>query len=315
MMEKVIFLGTGAGMPTLSRNVASMAVIFQTSGDFWLFDCGEGTQQQIQRAGLKLTRLKNIFITHLHGDHLFGLPGLMASRGLQGIKRAINIFGPVGLEGYLKNSFEYSATYIPYHYKIYSLAREEYLTKKLLWKEEECSVFCVVLNHQIDSFGYAIDEKHIQCNIMAEKLIKMGIMPGPVYGEIKEKNQVMYNGRLFQKKDFIKESVSIKKLCYCGDTAYTENAIRLSKNADLLIHEATFSNDEKDEAEQSYHSTIDDAIKVARAAGVKRLVLTHISPRYGHSSRNSEKESAFRRERVQKYPQVILAEDFLEIKI
>jgi ribonuclease Z len=317
MMEKVIFLGTSAGIPTNARNVASLAITFNgNSGDFWLFDCGEGTQQQIQRAGLKLSKLKNIFISHLHGDHLFGLPGLLATRGLQGITKSINIFGPVGLENYLKNCFDYSSTHIPYKYHIYSIEKENFLTKKLLWKKENCSVFCAILNHQIDSFGYAIFEEKMKRNIIVEKLIRLGVQPGPIYRSIKEKTLItLEDGRILKRDDFVKESVHIKKICYCSDTMFCENAVILARDADLLIHEATFSNQEKTEAEQSFHSTIEDAIKVARSAKVKRLVLNHISPRYQYSVKGSQKWDTFRGEATGQYPEIILAEDFLEIKI
>jgi len=107
MLKKIIFLGTGAGMPTIERNVSSLAVFLNDGGDFWLFDCGEGTQQQLFRAGLKLSKLKAIFISHLHGDHIFGLTGLLASRGLKGIKTGIDIFGPVGLVSYLESCLNY----------------------------------------------------------------------------------------------------------------------------------------------------------------------------------------------------------------
>ena len=316
MFEKIIFLGTGAGMPTKERNVTSLALILNKNGDFWLFDCGEGTQQQIHWAGLKLSKLKNIFITHLHGDHLFGLPGLLATRGLQGIKESVNIFGPIGLEDYLRNCFDYSRTHIPYSYHICSIEKGNFLTKKLLWTKENCSVYCAILNHKVNSFGYAIIEKEIKRNILTEKLLESGIQPGPIYQTIKEKSQItLEDGRILRTEDFIKESINIKKICYCGDTTFTENAVMLSRDADLLIHEATFSGQEQVEAGRSFHSTTEDAIKVAKNANVKRLVLTHISPRYHSSSQDSEKWNIFREEAGSQYPGIILAEDFLEIKI
>ena len=316
MLEKVIFLGTGAGMPTNDRNVASLAVIFNSGGEFWLFDCGEGTQQQIRRTGLRLSKLKNIFISHLHGDHLFGLPGLLATRGLQGIKSSINIFGPVGLENYLKNCFDYSRTHIPYPYHIHQIEKEKYLTKRLLWKKDDYSVYCAILNHQADSFGYVIFEKNIKRNILVKKLLKLGIKPGPICQTIKEKNQVtLEDGRILKTEHFVKESINIIRICYCSDTMFSKNAVILSRDADLLIHEATFSSQEKVEAEQSFHSTIEDAIKIARSAKAKKLVLTHISPRYHRSKQNSKKWNSFCEEANSQFPGIILAEDFLEIKI
>jgi len=316
MLEKVVFLGTGAGMPTKERNVASLAVILNDSGDFWLFDCGEGTQHRIGSVGLKLSKLKAVFITHLHGDHLFGLPGLLATRGLQGVERKIDLFGPIGLENYLDSCFDYSGTFIPYPYQIHHIEKEKFYTKRLLWKNGSDSVYCASLNHHIDCFGYSIFEKNIKRNILTDKLVRLGIKPGPVYMKIKEKKQItLEDGRILKTDAFVKESKNIKKICYCSDTLFSENAIKLSEDADLLIHEATFSSNEKIEAEKSFHSTIEDAIKIARCAKVKRLVLTHISPRYHNSEENFHKWKIFKEEATRQYPGIILAEDFLEIKI
>jgi len=315
-MEKVVFLGTSAGMPTKKRNVPSCALIFNTTGEFWLFDCGEGTQQQIHNAGLKLSKLTNIFISHLHGDHLFGLPGLLATRGLLGIKKSINIFGPVGLDNYLKNNFDYSCTHIPYFYHIYAIEKESYLSKNLLWENGNISIYCALLNHYLDSFGYAIIEKNIKRNILVEKLVKMGIPPGPIYKKFKENGIINLNdGTVLKAVDFIKESISIKKLCYCGDTTFSSNAVILAQGADLLIHEGTFCSKRKQEANQSYHSTIEEAIKVARLARVKKLAITHLSPRYHDLKENTENFLELKKAALKKHPEVILAEDFLEIKI
>lgn len=316
MLKKIIFLGTGAGMPTIERNVSSLAVLLNDSGEFWLLDCGEGTQQQLLRVGLRLSKLKAIFITHLHGDHVFGLPGLLASRGLQGIKTGIDIFGPVGLEGYLNSCFNYSKTHIPYNCRIHQIEKEKYLTKKLLWKSDHFAVYSALLNHQIDCFGYCILNKQIKRNILTDKLLKLGIKPGPIYRQIKENIQVtLKDGRNLKSIDFIKETKHIKKISYCCDTMFSKNAIILSKDADLLIHEATFSSSERFEAEQSFHSTIEDAIKVGYNAGVKKIALTHISPRYNKSAKNPDKWKLFKEEAVKKYPDVILAKDLMEIKI
>jgi len=316
MLNKIIFLGTGAGMPTGKRNVPSVAVFLNEGGDFWLFDCGEGTQQRIFTAGLKLSKLKAIFISHMHGDHLFGLPGLLATRGLQGIKGDIDIFGPVGLQAYLDNCFEYSKTHIPYSYYINEIKPEKYKMKKLLWTKYDFKVYCAVLNHKIDCFGYAVYEKFVKKNILVHKLLKLGIAPGPIYKKIKEKDRVILeNGKMLKIDDFVKESVIVRKICYCSDTMFSENAIELSKDADLLIHEATFSDENKIEAKDSFHSTIEDAVIVAKSANVKRLVLNHFSPRYHKSKKFRHSWEKFKEEAIERYPGVFFAEDFLEIKI
>jgi ribonuclease Z len=316
MLDKVIFLGTGAGMPTNKRNVSSTAVFFNKGGDYWLFDCGEGTQQRIFAAGLKLSKLKGIFISHLHGDHLFGLPGLLATRGLQGIEDDIDIFGPVGLQAYLGNCFDYSKTHIPYSYYINEMKLEKYKTKKLLWEKDNIKVSCASLEHQVDCFGYAIYEKYTKKNLLVNKLLRLGITPGPIYRKIKEKDQVILeNGKVLKSGNFIKELKIVKKISYCSDTIFSKNSVELSQDADLLIHEATFSDENKVEAKNSFHSTIEDAVRVAKSANAKRLVLTHISPRYHKSKKCKHSWDKFKEEATRRYSGVFLAEDFLEIKI
>ncbi|MDD5638106.1 MAG: ribonuclease Z [Atribacterota bacterium] len=315
-MNKVIFLGTSAGIPNPKRNLSALAVIFNTTNEFWLFDCGEGTQRQIGQTNLKLSKLTNIFISHLHGDHIFGLPGLFATMGLLGIKKDINIFGPMGLENYLRSSLDYSYTHIPYSYHIYSIDKEKFLTTNLLWEKGDTAVYCAILNHNIDSFGYTIIKKNIKRNILVDKLLNLGIHPGPIYKKFKEDKIVnLEDGRILAASDFIKETITTKKLCYCGDTMFSPNAVSLSQGADLLIHEATFSSNSKGKATQSYHSTVEDAIKVASLAKVKKLVLTHISSRYNASENESDMYSEFSENISKNDPEIIIAEDFTEIKI
>jgi len=313
-MDKIVFLGTSAGMPTQERNVPALAMIFKSGSEFWLFDCGEGTQRQILQANLKLSRLSNIFISHLHGDHTFGLPGLLATRGLLGVKKPLNIFGPVGLDVFLKNNLDYSYTHIPYPYHFYPIEKTKFLTPHLLWEQGNIAIYCGVLNHNIDSFGFAIIEKNIKKNILREKLLDLAIPPGPVYKKFKESEMInLEDGRTLASADFVKETVTTKKVCYCGDTAFSQNAIVLSEGADILIHEATFSVQSKEKAIRSFHSTVEDALRVARLARVKKLVLVHISPRYNDVSGNFDNYAQFSGIVSPGDPEIILAEDFMEI--
>ena len=314
---KVIFLGTSSGMPTLKRNVSSIALVFINKNKLWLWDCGEGTQQQIQKTSLKLSKLEKIFISHLHGDHVFGLPGLLASRGLRGGKnqQKVQIFGPEGLDKYLKETLNLTKTYIPYEIEIKIIPPN--LSAGIIWEDEECIVRYTEVNHNIKTYAYSVEEKKDRYHFLIEKARRLNIPPGPIYRTLKEGKTVeLLNGRIFQGKDFVGEIRKGRKIVFCGDTTYCKNLLYLAKGADLLIHEATFSQQEEDIAKRNFHSTTTIAAKVAKEAQVKQLILTHISPRY--SSNNNKlitAESSLLVEAQRVFPQIMLAEDFMEYEI
>ena len=314
---KVIFLGTSSGTPTLKRNVSSIALIFINKNKLWLWDCGEGTQQQIQKTSLKVSKLEKIFISHLHGDHLFGLPGLLASRGLRGGKnqQRVQIFGPEGLDKYLKETLNITKTYIPYEIEIKIIPPN--LSAGIIWEDEEYMVRYTEVNHSIKTYAYSVEEKKGRSHFLVDKARRLNIPPGPIYRTLKEgKIGELPNGRIFQGNDFISEIKKGRKIVFCGDTTYCKNLVNLAKGANLLIHETTFSQQEEDLAKRNFHSTTTIAARVAKEAQVKKLIITHISPRYG-SSNNKQliTESELLAEAQSVFPQTILAEDFLEHEI
>lgn len=311
---KVIFLGTSSGMPTLRRNVSAIALLFISSNKLWLWDCGEGTQQQIQKTPLKLSKLEKIFITHLHGDHIFGLPGLLASRGLRSGQNlsGIQLYGPEGLDIYLNEVQNITKTYFPYEIEIKVIP--ENLSKGTLWEDQEYIVRYALLNHNIKTYGYSIEEKKGKSHFLVEKARQFNIPPGPIYGALKEGKTVkLSDGRIFQGKDFVNKIRKGRKVVFCGDTTYCENLVLLAEDADLLIHEATFSQQEEDIAKRNFHSTTTIAAQVAKEAQVKQLILTHISPRYGtNNNRSVITERDLLAEAQNIFPQTLLAEDFIE---
>ena len=311
---KIIFLGTGSGSPSLKRNVSSIALVFLKKNRLWLWDCGEGTQHQILKTSLKISKLEKIFISHLHGDHLFGLPGLLASRGLVGGKeqKKIQIFGPEGLDIYLKEILILTKTYIPYEMEIKIIPPN--ISSGIIYEDEEYRVKYSELIHSIRTYGYCLEEKKKHSHFLVEKAQKHNIKPGPAYKALKEGETVrLPDGRIFQGKDFIDCIKKGKKIVFGSDTTFSKNLIFLAKNADLLIHESTFSHKDKENAQRNFHSTTVIAANVAKEAEVKQLILNHISSRYGVTSKkNKTNEKDLLIEAQNIFPDTLMAEDFME---
>src|SRR5690625_16166 len=179
---ELVFLGTGAGVPSKERNVSAVALtLLQELNSIWLFDCGEATQHQILHTSIKPRKVNKIFITHMHGDHIFGLPGLLSSRSFQGGSDQLTVYGPPGIKKYIETSLEVSGTHLTYPLSIIEVEEDG-----LLFDEDLFSVYCKKLNHGIPSYGYRIVEKDKPGELLVEKLKAMGVAPGPIYQQIKE---------------------------------------------------------------------------------------------------------------------------------
>jgi len=311
---KIIFLGTSSGTPSLRRNVSSIALVFQKKNRLWLWDCGEGTQHQILKTTLKMSKIEKIFISHLHGDHSFGLPGLLASRGLVCGKnqQKIQIIGPEGLDTYLKETLKLSKTYIPYEINIKIIPTN--IPSGVIYEDEEYRVNYTELLHNIKTYGYSLEEKKKHKHFLLKKAQICNIQPGPTYKALKEgKTVTLSDGRIFEGKDFVDCIRKGRKVVFGSDTTISKNLIFLAKNADLLIHESTFSCKDKENAQRNFHSTTTIAASVAKEAEVKKLILTHISKRYEKISKNNkttEKDLLLEAQKI--FPHTLLAEDFME---
>ncbi|MBY0122482.1 ribonuclease Z [Bacillus sp. S/N-304-OC-R1] len=272
----VFFLGTGAGMPAKLRNVTSIALkLLEERGTIWLFDCGEATQHQILHTSIKPRRIEKIFITHLHGDHIYGLPGLLSSRSFQGGESEVTLYGPKGLKEYVEISLTISQTYLKYPLKIIEIE------EGIIFEDNEFLVEARLLEHGIPSYGYRVIEKDRPGTLLAEKLLEAGIKPGPLYKKIKKGEPiVLEDGRVINSSEFVGPAQKGRIVTILGDTRKCEAAIELAKEADLLIHEATFSAGEENLAFEYFHSTTTQAAMIAKMAGAKQLCLTHISSRY-----------------------------------
>jgi ribonuclease Z len=305
---EITFLGTSSGVPTRSRNVSSVALRLPQRAEVWLFDCGEGTQHQLLRSDLKTSQIRRIFITHMHGDHIFGLMGLLASCGLAGNAQPIDIYGPAGLNDYLKACSKYSYTYIANRVQVHTVQ------PGLLYEDEDFSVSCLLLKHRVPAFGYRITEKDRPGRFNVEKATALGIPSGPIYGELKRGETVtLPDGRQIRGTDLCGEPELGRQVVYCTDTVFCESAIELAHQADVLIHEATFAHQDAQLAFERLHSTSTMAAQVAYAAQVKQLIMTHFSPRYCPG--NALGMDDLLQEARAIFPNTIMAYDFLTYEV
>jgi ribonuclease Z len=303
---KLFFLGTGAGIPAKHRNVTSIALkLLEERGTIWLFDCGEATQHQILHTSIKPRRLEKIFITHLHGDHIYGLPGLLSSRSFQGGETELIVYGPRGLEDFIRISLEVSQTYIKYPLKIVEIEAG------VIFEDEQFVVEARLLEHGVPSYGYRIIEKDRPGTLLVERLQEKGIKPGPLYRKIKNGEPVVLdNGEIIEASEFLGAPQKGKIVTILGDTRKCENALYLAKDADALVHEATFAKNENQLAYDYFHSTTGQAAEVALKAEVKKLYLTHISSRY-----DREATLVLEQEAKEIFPNSEVVDDFKEFNI
>lgn len=288
---EILFLGTGAGVPSKSRNVSSLVLkLLNELNETWLFDCGEGTQHQILKTTLKPGKVKNIFITHMHGDHIFGLPGFLSSRSFQGgDNQPITIYGPPGIEQYINASLKYSKSNLLYKVNIVELdpkGGEIQLNKG--WK-----VKYLPLQHNILSFGYRIEEPKSDGVLLVDKLKEYNIPNGPIFGKLKNGETVtLEDGTELDGKDFVGEAQPGKVIAIIGDTRPNANIEKLAEDADVLVHEGTHAKGENKMANRYFHSTVEQAAQVAKESNVRQLYLNHISSRYlGADVKQLEKDA------------------------
>lgn len=270
---RVVFLGTGAALPTPERRTSATALLYE--GEMLLFDCGEGTQLQIRKAGLRHGRLSRIFITHMHGDHVIGIMGLLMTMELSGRERPIELYGPPALADYVTASTRLLSTGFRYPI-IFHEARPGVICQTSAYTVE-----CLPLNHRILTYGYALQEQDRPGTFDVARAEALGLPKGPLYGQIQRGHSVtLDDGRTIYPRDVLGPPKRGRRVAYCLDTRPCPEGARLARDADLLLHDSTLAPGAEQEAEQKGHSTSRQAAILAKEAGVKRLVLTHFSSRY-----------------------------------
>jgi ribonuclease Z len=272
---EITFLGTSSGVPTRSRNVSSVVMKLPQRAELWLFDCGEGTQHQLIKSDLRSSQIRRIFVTHMHGDHTFGLMGLLATCGLAGNVEQIDLYGPPELGDYIKACRRLSHTHFAYPLRIHTVQ------PGIVFEDDQFTVSCELLKHRIPAHGYRVVERDRVGQFDVAKAQALGIPFGPLYGQLKNGGTVtLEDGRVIHGADLCGPIELGRKVVYCTDTVFCDNAIALAQDADVLIHEATFSHLDAEMAIQRQHSTSTMAAQVALAANAKALIMTHFSPRY-----------------------------------
>ena len=273
----VIFLGTGGSLPTPKRGLPAIAI--KRKNEILLFDCGEGTQRQMIQAGIGFNRKTKIFITHLHGDHILGLPGLLQTMSLLGRKNNLEIYGPIGIEDFFKAINQTLRFTL-----IFPISIKE-IKEGIVCQEKEYTITAAQSEHIDPSLAYALIEKPRQGRFNVNKAKELKVPEGPLWSKLQSGQSIkLSDGRSIKPSSILGASRPGRVVVYSGDTGPSEKIVKLAKNADLLIHESTFDDEMRQRAIEDKHSTPSIAAKIAKEACVKQLVLTHISARYKNAN-------------------------------
>jgi ribonuclease Z len=302
MSLRVIFLGTAGSVPTPARSLPAIAV--RRKGELILFDCGEGLQRQMIRASVGFHRRTKVFITHMHGDHLLGLPGLFQTMSLLDREKELEIYGPRGLKAFveaIRQTVQFTLTF--------PIELHEIVDYGIVCDEKEYQVRAISAAHAIPALAFALTEKPRPGEFYPDKARSLGVPEGPLWSRLQHGSTVqLSDGRLVKPAEVLGPPRPGRKIVYTGDTRPSKEITVLANDADLLIHDATFDDELLDRAEEDGHSTPSQAAEVAKKAKVKRLVLTHISARYKDSRRLLEQAKKI-------FPHAEIAEDFMKIDI
>jgi len=299
-MFKVTVLGTAAATPTRERGLPALAL--QREGKLLLFDCGEGTQRQMMLARPPLSNPDYIFVSHMHGDHVLGIPGLLQSLALQDRRKALNIFGPKGLKEFVECNLEALKVNLPY-----KLILRKTKVGTIL-EEEAFVVRAEKTEHADESYAYRLDERSRPGRFHPEKALSLGVPRGPLWKKLQDGRAVKVNGELVRPSQVLGPRRRGRSLGYSGDARPTERLARFFRRVDLLVFDGTYSSEYADKAMQYSHSTVEEGAKLAAKARVGRLILTHISARMNDEAALLEQaKSAFRNAEI--------AHDFLSVEL
>jgi ribonuclease Z len=297
---RVTFLGTAASRPTVARNVSSLMI--NRAGELLLFDCGEGTQRQMMRYGTGFS-VNDVFLTHMHADHFLGVIGLLRTMGLQGREEPIRLWGPEGSRQLLTEAVNLGVDRVGFPVEITELAGDAQV------KRDGYQIVAFRAMHGGRAIGYALIEDERLGRFNLDRARELGVPEGPLFGRLHRGETVEVDGRTIRPDDVVGAARPGRRFVYTGDTRPCDATIIIARSADLLVHDATFGEDEAERARATGHSTAREAADVARQSDVLRLVLTHVSSRYADDPRLLEREAR------DVFPKSTVAYDGLEIEI
>jgi ribonuclease Z len=299
---EITFLGTSTSTPTKLRGHPAIHVKFLNHNFLW--DCGEGTQRQLTIAGISPFRIDQVFITHLHGDHILGLGGLIQTLAILGRKEQLSVLGPKGVKRYV----DFFADPENYFFMEYKIEVKE-VKEGIVYEGEDFKMRAFKAEHkQCPNYGYVFEEK-VMVNLDKTKLRKIGLEGRLECRELKENGKITWRGKTVSLESVSSPIRDGMKVVYTGDSIPCEEIIEAAKDADLLISEATMSEEMKEKAHEYGHMTAKDAARIAKKAGVKKLILTHISPRYDDDPKVLEKEAR------EIFRNTDIANDFMKISL
>lgn len=302
MSMQIIFLGTSGSVPTRKRSLP--AILIKRENEQFMFDCGENAQRQMIIATAGFHKKMEVFITHMHGDHILGLPGLLQTMALLDRTRELDIYGPPGIKRFLtdiKKTVQFVLTF--------PVSIHEIVNPGIICDEEQYTVEAIKSNHVINSLAYALAEKPRPGRFYPKKAKALGIKEGPLWSELqKGKNVRLSNGRIAKPEDVMGPTRKGRKIVYTGDTRPFKDLAGFAADADLLINDCTLGDDLAERADEDGHSTPSQAAENAKKAKVKKLVLTHISARYDDTTLLLKQAKKI-------FRNTVVAEDFLRIEL